>query len=136
MKKLPMFVYGTLKEGHGNWKYYLKDKTVDVKKATLPSYKMYSLGVPMIFKDDTTDYSVHGEVHFINPDDYENIVYRIDGLESYNRHSDTGGYLRREVTVTLDGTGEKIQCWAYIGSQRSKRLFEERGIGVRESGIY
>lgn len=134
-EKLPLFVWGTLREGHGNWNWLLKGNTEGHEEATLPNYKMYPVGL-MIFKDEeeSGNYCVRGEVHYVKDSVYEEVLNRVDGLESYNPKTDTGAYLRRKETVQLD-SGESVEAWVYVNSHRNQKHFIDKGYEPMEVGI-
>ena len=63
MSKL-MAAYGTLRIGHGNWSYFLRDKAVVVEEGDIiKGYVMRTFGgFPAIFKSDDPDAAVFVDV--------------------------------------------------------------------------
>lgn len=134
-ERLPLFVWGTLRAGHGNWKYFLKGNTEGHEEATLANHKMYPVGL-VIFKDEqeTGKYCVRGEVHYIKDDVYEEVLRKVDSLEGYNPDADFGFYLRRKVTVELD-SGENVDAWVYVNHKKAEESIKDRGYKPLEVGI-
>jgi gamma-glutamylcyclotransferase (GGCT)/AIG2-like uncharacterized protein YtfP len=112
MKKTPVFVYGTLREGFGNYMRILKGKASEPQKATLDGFEMYSVGgFPAIMPGEG---QVIGEVMYLNEDQYERTMLNLDGLEGYYpQRENYSMYLRRTMTVTLEN-GEKVDAYVYL----------------------
>lgn len=111
-----LFVYGTLKKGHGNHRV-LGDAPF-VKMGWLNDYAMYHLGgfpgiVPL------KDHVVEGEVYKVQ--DFN----RLDSLEGYNSDTDSGMYLRRQVRLDDDSL-----AWVYIWNRDLK------GCKLIEDGVW
>lgn len=102
-EKLPLFVYGSLRAGFGNYYNYLSKKTEKELPATLKWANLHSLGsIPGIVRGEGT---VIGELMYPTDDVYYNVLQCIDHLEGNGTL-----YLRTRVVVTLeDGT----TCWAW-----------------------
>lgn len=132
IEQLPVFVYGTLKRGHNN--FTLMERAVTrTEEATLEDATMVGLGIPMVFRMPE-DFEIHrgkvyGEVHWVEDSAFQHVIRRLDSLEGYNRKKDTGGYLRRKVTVTLEN-GEEVECWFYEGNPQHLVRYKEGGRGL------
>lgn len=110
--RLPIFVYGTLRPGHGNarmWEGHgdgLHDGA-----ATVLGYRLTSNGgFPYLVADDgsvTAGCLVEPE-----PAEYEHVLARMDALEGYAQHSRHNHYERVHVVVhTPEGP---VLAWVYI----------------------
>jgi gamma-glutamylcyclotransferase (GGCT)/AIG2-like uncharacterized protein YtfP len=87
-------VYGTLKKGHGN--HRLLEGQELVGNITLEGFVMHSLGgFPAIVEGEG---SVVAEVYQVEDGE---VLRRLDSLEGYDKHSDSGMYLRRTVATDL-----------------------------------
>ena len=74
-----IFVYGTLKKGHGNWHYILKNHSLFMgEHTTEPVFTMIDLGAfPGVLADGDT--RIKGEVFEID----DETMRRVDSLEGY-----------------------------------------------------
>lgn len=94
-----VFVYGTLKEGHGNHRF-LEDAEF-LGKGSLRGFEMYHLGGFPAIVDSGEDEYVHGELYLVNEKEFAGL----DMLEGYPRLYD-----RKKVKpVNLDE-----ECWVYF----------------------
>ena len=101
-----LFVYGTLKQGHGNHKYFLSKAKLLGKFITPPKYTMYSLGgFPGVI--DAGETSIHGEVYEVTDEEFA----RIDRLEGY-----PSMYTRKQIDTDYG------KAWIYIWNYDTKGL--------------
>jgi gamma-glutamylcyclotransferase (GGCT)/AIG2-like uncharacterized protein YtfP len=107
IKELPAFVYGTLRNGFGNYYGCLEGKTDKEVIATLVAdiHLLRGGNIPGIKKGDGV---VVGELMYINPKVYQFVMEDLDSLEGNGFF-----YNREEVTVTTK-EGEKVQAWTYF----------------------
>jgi gamma-glutamylaminecyclotransferase len=115
---IPVFVYGTLKQGFGN--HILLEYSDFVDAAILEDYDMrYSHGnhgFPVIFKNkESKGHIVIGEVYMVDQYTLKNL----DRLESNGTM-----YNRKLVTVELSD-GEKMKTYVYIGISEFWNNFED-----------
>jgi gamma-glutamylcyclotransferase (GGCT)/AIG2-like uncharacterized protein YtfP len=103
------FVYGTLKEG-GHFAEGFNEFRVRSDKANLQGYNLYDLGwFPGIVPGSG---KVIGELHeYENPDTVLKVMDRIEG---YTGRPVDSLFIRKLVTVTVNETGEKVTCNAYV----------------------
>lgn len=85
-------VYGTLREGFGNHKHFLKNQKL-IDKTVLNGFDMYavSYGFPGIKEGNG---KIVVEIYEVED---QNIKRNLDRLEGYNMESDTGLFIRRKV---------------------------------------
>jgi gamma-glutamylcyclotransferase (GGCT)/AIG2-like uncharacterized protein YtfP len=99
-----VFVYGTLKRGHGN--HHWMAGAAFLGEARLPGAVLHDLGpFPMAIRGDGV---VWGEVYGIDA----NVLSRLDGLEGYPR------LYERHVMALADGR----RAWVYLGRPRQVRF--------------
>jgi gamma-glutamylcyclotransferase (GGCT)/AIG2-like uncharacterized protein YtfP len=84
---MKVFVYGTLKQGHGN--HHLLSKAKFIGEAEIKGWELYNLGYYPGLKEGPEDSVVKGEVYQIDGATLE----RLDGLEGY-RNSSNDHYIR------------------------------------------
>jgi gamma-glutamylcyclotransferase (GGCT)/AIG2-like uncharacterized protein YtfP len=132
----PVFVYGTLRAGEGNYSWALAGRTTREIAATLPNAVMHDNngGFPFVtMADATPENVVVGDLMWINPDEYAAVVRDLDGLEGYHGPDHKYNmYDRVLVTVTTE-TGEQVEAYTYLVAEA---LFESRvySLPVVESG--
>lgn len=116
-----VFVYGTLKHGWNNWKYYLENRGAKFigYDHLEGSYRLIDLGYfPAVVRDDTLpkDGNIFGEVYEITDD----ILNGLDVLEG------NGTYYTRQNVYTAND--RRVWCYmlppAYFREQ-PKRAIEE-----------
>lgn len=106
MKMTKVFVYGTLRRGHGNHRLLTTSEYIGV--AVLEGYRMVSLGgFPAIFKGEKDDV-VMGEVYYVT----QPVLNDLDRLEGFNRQSPSTHDLYHAVPVTVEGA-ERYDCETY-----------------------
>lgn len=120
MKQLPVFCYGTLRNGFGNYHNILKG-TTEKEKSGLIEGAIYPVrpsgGFPCLIEQEG---SVVGELMYIKPELYDDTLARLDMLEGYSKRSPKNSmYIRekREI-VCFD---EKVIAWVYIWNRPTPR---------------
>jgi gamma-glutamylcyclotransferase (GGCT)/AIG2-like uncharacterized protein YtfP len=114
-KILPLFVYGTLMTGFGNYFGLLRGRHDDVKPATIKG-KMYSAGMfPMVIDGDDT---IVGQLIYIPEKYFTSVIRDCDRLEGFYPSGDYNLYDRKIVTATLED-GSTVDAWSYISKERS-----------------
>jgi gamma-glutamylcyclotransferase (GGCT)/AIG2-like uncharacterized protein YtfP len=109
MQYLPLFVYGTLRRGFGNYNNYLRGKVADIVPGTIKG-EMFDVGAfPAVV---CGEYTVVGELMYIDLADYVDTMKNCDILEGYNPDADFNMYERQIIEVnTEDGIKH---AWVYI----------------------
>ncbi len=96
-----VFVYGTLKAGHGNHRLLETSKFLG-EATTLPRYRLYDCGhFPCLVDAGTDGCAIQGEVYEV---DYE-VLTDLDRLEGVPRH-----YQRKEIKLA----GFPVRAVAYF----------------------
>jgi gamma-glutamylcyclotransferase (GGCT)/AIG2-like uncharacterized protein YtfP len=109
-----IFVYGTLKRGYlrGNmW----PTPALNIQPA-LARGALFDLG-PYPGMTEGDDW-VFGELRTLAPEDLEQTLCTLDGIEGYDTSTDSGLYVRRTIDVQLDNlgksmAGEILQAFTY-----------------------
>jgi gamma-glutamylcyclotransferase (GGCT)/AIG2-like uncharacterized protein YtfP len=112
VEKLPVFVYGTLRRGQKNYPHYLQGKTLRERSATVSGHLYFvdDGGYPYLTSGMGR---VFGEMMELLPEQYEEILRKLDELEEYDpRDEKHSVYLRRRTEAVLEH-GERITVWAY-----------------------
>lgn len=134
-QQIPVFVYGTLRTNQGNWSWALAGKTVQEMPARLDHAIMHDNngGFPFVVRTDIPGRSVVGDLMFIDPAQYDDVVRDLDRLEGYQGpNSPTNMYDRHTVKVTTED-GTIYEANTYLCSPR---LYQGRvrHLPVVESG--
>lgn len=127
-KKTLVFVYGTLKEGHGNNHVIQSENTVKKGAAvTEEKYTMYRSGIPYVDKTKETSI-ISGEVYEID----QMTLARVDRLEGYRPNNHEGSWYKREaIPVRLVDTDEVVTAFIYFNTPSNTDALE-----LVEDGIY
>jgi gamma-glutamylcyclotransferase (GGCT)/AIG2-like uncharacterized protein YtfP len=120
---LPVFVYGTLRNGFGNYNWALKGKTEKEETALLEGsiYPVHSGGgFPCLIEEEGL---VHGELMYIKPDLYDDVMQSLDNLEGYfPKRESTSMYVRRVRDVHVGTKTIKAYVYVYNRPLRTKRI--------------
>lgn len=101
MKKVKVFVYGTLRKGYGNHVFLEGSKFLG-KAKTKEKYTMYARGIPFVSHEPMVE--ITGEVYEV--DDFT--LNRLDTLEGH-----PNWYIREKVPVILED-GTEVEAWLYF----------------------
>ncbi len=95
-----VFVYGTLKKGHGNHDFLLQGSKFIGEFTTKEKYNMKDGGFPYVCRKGETMFPIRGEVYEVNddtlqsldwlegiPSHYQRMPVEIDGLEGVEMYS-------------------------------------------------
>jgi len=131
---LPFFVYGTLRSGQGNYQRLLAGKTTAIITAAMKNTKMYAQGVAYVTdalaQDGGELCQVVGDLMFVKPGVYPQVLVSLDGLEGYNSTTHSGHYIRvkRKATFVDPKTGEtrEVMAWVYFAGKSTKSSLRER----------
>ena len=111
MSELPLFVFGTLRQGEENH-HYLAGHFERWLHATLPGYRRITAahGFPSILP--ATGHAVAGELYFLRPNDYAATLAACDALEDIPPGQLAGDYYQR-IEVAVDSEAGRFAAWAY-----------------------
>ncbi|MFE0852079.1 gamma-glutamylcyclotransferase family protein [Streptomyces mutabilis] len=118
----PVFVYGTLRAGQGNYFNILEGTTIQERPAILKDYAIFGRGVPFAVQRDGR--KVVGEVMDVDPEQWPGVLRRLDRLEGYRGEGRNNMYDRKVRTVTL-ADGSEIEAYVYLAGETSRRWFTD-----------
>lgn len=128
-RELPIFVYGSLREGFFNYDKYLQGKVskkIDGKikgKLYHMPYKKY----PALLKGEDI---VYGEIMYIN--DYKDTIKALDQLEGYHGSNNISNeYEKNVVQVEEIISGNKIECYLYAYNLNNDKEFKDKAIYIQ-----
>lgn len=105
MTEHTVFVYGTLKIGHGNNRLLQSATYIGAGKTVKPFWMLDTGGFPVVF-DDHHQHPVYGELWECDG----HVLDRLDGLEGHPTW-----YCRKQTLVDLEDTGVHVSAWMYVG---------------------
>lgn len=112
-RRLPIFVYGTLRPGASSYERLLAGRTQKEQPA-------WMRGLLFWVKEENYPYltegpgRVRGELIDLQPEDYEALLAALDRFEDYHpARPQASLYLRRPAEVTL-ANGETRPAWVYV----------------------
>lgn len=113
-----VFVYGTLKRGHGLNSYLTNEEFVG--EGSVKSFNLYESGIPFAVPSDNESDVIYGEVYNItNP----SVKYEVDSIEV------GAGYYVDNVEVQLED-GEKCISQIYSYDRRVSHYTKKNETGV------
>lgn len=115
---LPVFVYGTLRKEHGNYKNILEGNTVREESASMNGKLFMVGGFPGMIQHNES--RVVGELMYIDPKKYERTMERLDWLEGYRKNDQSSMYIRKQVKVWNGSVG--ITAWTYYWNRSTSKL--------------
>jgi len=121
-KYLPIFVYGTLRPGQGNYDRFVLGKTAREVAAMLPDHAMFVLDRYPCITDDTGAGDVIGDVLYLLPELFPAVLAALDRLEGYTPGDACSPYLRvRRSVRTGEGDGGEPPrtslAWVYVAGE-------------------
>lgn len=131
-KQLPVFVYGTLRKGFGNYQRLLKGQTTK-EEAAIITGTMFSVGgfpaLKTLYAPNTK--IIKGELMYVKPEKYTEVLRSLDWLEGYRvDQPERSMYLREKATVFNESIRQTVEAWVYYWNGSTK------GLEVVESGCW
>jgi gamma-glutamylcyclotransferase (GGCT)/AIG2-like uncharacterized protein YtfP len=131
MKRINLFVYGSLREGFFNYNKYLANKVIEKKEAKLENMKLYHMpykGYPAI---TTGEDVVLGEIMVINEDCYEDTMKAMDAMEGFiSENNPENEYHKVILEVENLHTNQKEKCFVYFYNKDKDMLFDSNAINI------
>jgi gamma-glutamylcyclotransferase (GGCT)/AIG2-like uncharacterized protein YtfP len=120
--RLPVFVYGTLRPGQGNYSRLLAGRIATPVRATLPGHALYGRTLPFPYVVPAPGHTVVGDLVTPLADLYDEVLDDLDWLEGYRAGpSDASHYVRTRVAVESPAGTET--AWVYLaGTMAARRL--------------
>ena len=126
MKKINLFVYGSLREGFFNYDKYLAGKEVEKKDAILENMRLYHMpykGYPAITPGND---KVLGEIMVINEEEYDETVKDMDEMEGFiSENNPENEYHKIVLEVKNLQTNEKEKCFVYFYNKDKDKVFKD-----------
>ena len=112
-KQLPLFVYGTLRQGESNHDWHLGGRFLQVIPARLAEHvrRVGHHGYFVVLPEAGAQ--VEGELFFLDPAQYAETMQRCDRLEEIPPGALAGAWYARRV-VTVEAGTETHQAWVYL----------------------
>ena len=131
MKKINLFVYGSLREGFFNYNKYLEGKVSNKKEAKLENMKLHHMpykGYPAITHGNDT---ILGEIMVINEDDYEETVKAMDEMEGFISENNPDNEYHKVILDVEDiTTNKKEKCFVYFYNKDKDKEFDSKSIYI------
>lgn len=131
MKQLPIFVYGTLRPGFGNYQWALRGLTYREEPAILYGYTMFlGPGYPYITqaRPDIRPDATHiiGTALWVAPEDYEEVLESLDALEGFLGPENGNLNLYDRISTIVEVDGHPLEAYTYVASSRSATRLWDR----------
>jgi gamma-glutamylcyclotransferase (GGCT)/AIG2-like uncharacterized protein YtfP len=113
-KRYPVFVYGTLRHGFGNYLRLLKGNT-HYEESAITKGEIRPVGLHGGFPclSDNDEMVVRGDLMFIREDVYEEVMRSLDWLEGYKSGFPESSMYVRELRDVATERGT-VKAWVYI----------------------
>jgi gamma-glutamylcyclotransferase (GGCT)/AIG2-like uncharacterized protein YtfP len=116
-RRLPVFVYGTLRRHQRNYRSLLEGFTTAEYDTRLARHRLYDSGLPYVAECDDSSATVVGDLMIAATAEYDELLARLDLLEGV----EYGHYARLARPVTFRtraaGAWETTVAWVYQGGQ-------------------
>lgn len=118
MNQYPVLVYGTLRPGGSNYSYFLDGATMLETNVRIDGFTMLAgSGYPYLIEGDRT---VTATLVYILPEDYVDVMRRLDFLEGFKSEGSNSNHYDRKL-VTFDNDGVPTQAWVYVAAPNTAR---------------
>ncbi|MET9729529.1 gamma-glutamylcyclotransferase family protein [Streptomyces sp. NPDC006458] len=126
-RRLPFFVYGTLRPGEANHDAFLRGRTHAEDPARLTGAVLYD-GPGYPYAVEEAGGAVSGELVTARPEDYDRLLGELDRLEEYVPGDPRRSlYERVAREVTRDADGAAVRAWVYLAAPAVAVRLRARG---------
>jgi gamma-glutamylcyclotransferase (GGCT)/AIG2-like uncharacterized protein YtfP len=126
-RRLPFFVYGTLRPGEVNHDLFLRGRTRAEEPARLAGAVLYD-GPGYPYAVEEAGGVVCGELVTARAEAYGELLAGLDRLEEYQPGDPSRSlYLRVEREVTRDADGAAVRAWVYLAAPAVAARLRARG---------
>ena len=131
MKRINLFVYGSLREGFFNYNKYLANRVIEKKEAKVENMNLYHMpykGYPAITVGKDT---VRGEIMVLREGCYEETMKAMDEMEGFIGDGNPDNeYHKVILEVEHLHTAEKEKCFVYFYNKDKDLLFDSSAIYI------
>ena len=129
MKRINLFVYGSLREGFFNYEKYLTGKVARKYDARIANMKLFHMpykGYPAImFGKDT----IKGEIMVLREECYEETMKAMDEMEGFISEGNPENEYHKVILEAENlHTNQKELCYVYFYNKDRDLLFDENAI--------
>jgi gamma-glutamylcyclotransferase (GGCT)/AIG2-like uncharacterized protein YtfP len=121
--QLPFFVYGTLRPHQGNYERFLEGRTASEIPGFLDSHALFAAGIPYVV-ESTSDAVVVGDLVFVLPSDYDEVLADLDRLEGYSPRRGADCHYQRHARpvryLDADGDEATVVAWVYLAGPSAR----------------
>jgi gamma-glutamylcyclotransferase (GGCT)/AIG2-like uncharacterized protein YtfP len=125
MRRLPFFVYGTLRPGEHNHDLFLLGRTVSEVPGRLTGTVLYD-GPGYPYAVEEPGGVVCGELVTADPEQYGQLLGILDRLEDYTP-GDPGNVYERVVRDVTREDGTSVRAWVYVAAPAVAARLRARG---------
>ncbi len=130
---LPVFVYGTLRPGHWNYRGFLEGRTEAEAPATLPGGRMWDGGFPYVAETEGGG-TIVGILIDVKRREWDGVRHRLDGLEGFDPAGGRENHYTRQARSVTAADGSTRIAWVYFAAPETVSRIEARGLPVIPSG--
>lgn len=131
MKRINLFVYGSLREGFFNYDKYLANRVIEKKEAKLENMNLYHMpykGYPAITIGKDV---VRGEIMVLREDCYEETMNAMDAMEGFMGEGNPDNEYHKVILEVEDlHTAQKEKCFVYFYNKDKDLLFDSNAIYI------
>jgi gamma-glutamylcyclotransferase (GGCT)/AIG2-like uncharacterized protein YtfP len=121
--QLPFFVYGTLRPYQGNYERFLEGRTASEVPGFLDGHALFAAGIPYVV-ESTADAVVVGDLVFVAPWDYDQVLADLDRLEGYSPRRGAACHYQRHARpvryLDADGVEATVVAWVYLAGPSAR----------------
>ena len=132
MRRINLFVYGSLREGFFNYDKYLSGKVVEKNDASLDNMRLYHMpykGYPAITHGNDT---ILGEIMVINEEEYDETVRAMDEMEGFiSENNPENEYHKVILEVKNLQNNENEKCFVYFYNKDRDLVFDNESIYIQ-----
>ncbi|WP_291735320.1 gamma-glutamylcyclotransferase family protein [Clostridium sp.] len=129
MKKINLFVYGSLREGFFNYDKYLSGKISKKMNAKLNNVELYHMpykGYPAIINGQD---SILGEIMVINEADYDSTLEAMDAMEGFLGEGNPENEYHKMIFEVENLESNEIEsCYVYFYNKDKDELFDYKAV--------
>ncbi|RPK20124.1 MULTISPECIES: gamma-glutamylcyclotransferase family protein [Paenibacillus] len=125
---VPFFVYGTLRTGMGNHRYFFGrlENSVPAKVEGEIYHNGY---IPYMYESNNT---VRGELMYVKPEKYTATLLDLDRLEGFYENGYAFNHYNRKLVTAITNDGSEVKAWAYYANENHKSSDKRRLVRIKD----